>query len=453
MLRILALFVLLPVASPTNSNLEDTSNIDTFITATDECLLSGLHCPSCKLYMAPSKILGFGRGIIAGRDFNMNDIVDEGPSITVANEVTEDTILNNYIYSSENDAFGMITFGPAMIFNHQRQELKDVDHTWAEYEIPTIDQQLASPNSDYSNVINKAVKNITVGEEIFTSYGDDDWFTAREIELKADSQADFTRIKEETRYSIDELSSSLNKKYPCISDVYFAQSHNPDAGRGLFASRDFKKGEIVTVSPILAVPAEAIEDSYEDSIIVNYCFSCGDNFDFVLFPLGLLAMANHASRNGTFGQVNMRLAWYNFHADDDSDNSRSPSELSIKDITESSFSVLDVSVVATRDISAGDELLLNYGYNWEKQWKLYERDNKRWEDENSYDTSLLYTFDYLVKKPQFRFPIDTPPGFCPSHWEYRGPDVQFLNGDYDYMEDVYYEDLADVGGAENENEL
>lgn len=108
-----------------------TQQHDIDVEDSDECLTHGLNCPGCSLYLAPSKTLGFGRGIIAGKDFLFNDLVDNSPSITVPNEVTEDTILNNYIYSSEDDAFGMITFGPAMIFNHQRQELKDVDHTWA----------------------------------------------------------------------------------------------------------------------------------------------------------------------------------------------------------------------------------------------------------------------------------------------------------------------------------
>ena len=99
-------------------------------TKEEDCATYGLNCPGCGLYLAPSKSLGFGRGVIAGRDFIKEELIDNSPSITVPNEVVENIILHNYIYSSEDEQFGMINFGPAMMFNHKPLELKDVDHTW-----------------------------------------------------------------------------------------------------------------------------------------------------------------------------------------------------------------------------------------------------------------------------------------------------------------------------------
>ena len=46
-------------------------------------------------------------------------------------------------------------------------------------------------------------------------------------------------------------------------------------GRGLFAARDFSAGELITVSPILTLPSERVEETYEDSVLVNFCYTCG----------------------------------------------------------------------------------------------------------------------------------------------------------------------------------
>ena len=124
----------------------------------DECMEYGLNCPGCGLFLAPSRALGFGRGVIAGRDYIYGEAIDNAPSITVPNEVAESMILHNYIYSSEDEQFGMITFGPSMIFNHQNMDKKDVDHTWADADVPTIDQQLLAAHSTYTNVINSAIR-------------------------------------------------------------------------------------------------------------------------------------------------------------------------------------------------------------------------------------------------------------------------------------------------------
>ena len=124
----------------------------------EECMEYGLNCPGCKLYLAPSRALGFGRGVIAGKEYVHGESIDNAPSITVPNEVAEEMILHNYIYSSEDEQFGMITFGPSMIFNHQRMDKKDVDHTWADVDVPTIDQQLIAAHSTYTNVINAAIR-------------------------------------------------------------------------------------------------------------------------------------------------------------------------------------------------------------------------------------------------------------------------------------------------------
>jgi hypothetical protein len=173
---------------------------------------------------------GFGRGVIAGRDISQEEVIDSAPSLVVAHEVTNDMILNNYIYTSEDDSFGMITFGPSTLFNHKRIDEKDTEHAWASYDVPTVDQQLKSPNTLYTNVINKAVKHISAGDEIFTSYGDDTWFLDRGMKLYADNEtaSETTEHLLEHKYTIQELKM---KNYPCLTNVFVNQSLLSNAGR------------------------------------------------------------------------------------------------------------------------------------------------------------------------------------------------------------------------------
>lgn len=400
-----------------------------FIVAAEECQQTGYYCP-CKLYLAPSRALGFGRGVIAGKDFSVDELVDRAPTIVIANEVTDDLMLHNYIYCSEDDLFGMITFGPAVIFNHKPSDEKDVQHRWTEYEVPTIDQQLKSPNTIYSDVENTATKMILAGEEIFTTYGEDNWFIDREIGFLSTNTSNQTSFKNaegllrDNRYTLDEL-----KMYPCITDVFVDESNIPGAGRGLFAARDFEEGDIITVSPIALIPSESVENSYEDSVLVNFCFTCGEQYDFVIFPMGLLAMANHNKE-----AANMNIAWYFFNGDNKT------LEKSLDDIASSHFSVLDISAVATKSIRAGDELFLDYGSGWEEQFNIYAADTGKWERENNFESSAHYSLDYLLGKPQFRYAIDAPDNFCPEHWRYTEP--QFLQ--YYYGEDYVDENFDET---------
>ena len=70
-------------------------------------------------------------------------------------------------------------------------------------------------------------RNISTGEEIFTSYGEDDWFTAREIELRDENKEGKFEDKSNSKYSLTELNSG---NYPCLSDVFVDVSNVARAG-------------------------------------------------------------------------------------------------------------------------------------------------------------------------------------------------------------------------------
>jgi len=96
---------------------------------------------------------------------------------------------------------------------------------------------------------------VKAGEEFFLNYGGDHWFEDRGISvLKGDKDKEI----EETNPIPKE---TLLKEGFCLSDVYVAESREIAlGGYGLFARRAFKKGEIVTVSPVLALPRSEVEE-------------------------------------------------------------------------------------------------------------------------------------------------------------------------------------------------
>ncbi len=101
----------------------------------------------------------------------------------------------------------------------------------------------------------------------------------------------------------------------------------PNAGRGVFANKDFKKGEIVEVCPLISDKDENIKNS----VVKNYTFKNKFKDEEVLV-FGLCSMYNHSDNN-------------NIEHDQDGKG--------------------NMIYTAGRDIKKGEELYVNYG---QKYW-------------------------------------------------------------------------------------
>jgi hypothetical protein len=107
-------------------------------------------------------------------------------------------------------------------------------------------------------------------------------------------------------YSIDEL----QEKAYCTSDIFLSDSFLPMAGdetqsrhaagttltnhlsvtgKGLFARRAFKAGDIISISPVVLLPLDEVAETFDESILVNFCIY-SEQSNVVLFPLGLVGM-------------------------------------------------------------------------------------------------------------------------------------------------------------------
>ncbi|MFD4929731.1 SET domain-containing protein [Peribacillus butanolivorans] len=82
-------------------------------------------------------------------------------------------------------------------------------------------------------------------------------------------------------------------------------------GRGVYSTRDIKKGELIEVSPVLISPEKEWE-YLEKTILFNYCFFWGDHNDIAI-ALGYGALFNHSyTPNATFdnNEDNLSIDFY-----------------------------------------------------------------------------------------------------------------------------------------------
>jgi len=91
----------------------------------------------------------------------------------------------------------------------------------------------------------------------------------------------------------------MKKLFPSNS-VYIAKSKIPKAGRGVFASRNIKKNEIIEKCPILEVP-KSDRSNLAESILVTYFFFFGKKKERMALALGFGSVYNHSYKpNATF---------------------------------------------------------------------------------------------------------------------------------------------------------
>ena len=68
---------------------------------------------------------------------------------------------------------------------------------------------------------------------------------------------------------------------------------SPGKGRGVFAQRKFKKGEVIETCPVIVLPAEEI-DALELTQLYNYYFAWGFESKDAAIALGYGSIYNHS---------------------------------------------------------------------------------------------------------------------------------------------------------------
>ena len=149
------------------------------------------------------------------------------------------------------------------------------------------------------------------------------------------------------------------------------------SGKGLYAKKSFRKGEIVTVSPVILLAKDrVIESAKTASVLMNYCIASAHS-SIALFPFALGALINHGSSKA----ANVEIDWYwwnNDGANDDSMNRKL--NTSLRDLSLKESAQLDLQYIATRDIEAGEEILYSYGDEWQDAWSEYSAEISEWSE-------------------------------------------------------------------------
>lgn len=187
----------------------------------------------------------------------------------------------------------------------------------------------------------------------------------------------------------------LKEQGQCMDGIRPGISIIPDAGRGAFATRDFQAGSKIAPVPLIHISDKAVMDMYAQaeseheeyeydefygeefyyplqrdmsapihkSLMLNYCFG-HTNSTVLLSPYGsITSLINHGSDSA----ANAHMVW--------ADNwMRHPEwlEMPPDDLAKNHYAGLGWDLVALRHIEANEEILIDYGSEWELAWEKYK---------------------------------------------------------------------------------
>ena len=193
----------------------------------------------------------------------------------------------------------------------------------------------------------------------------------------------------------------LQKHGKCQDHIKPGLSTIPNAGRGAFASRYLPKGTAVGYSPLIHIGEGGHELlSRTRELLINYSFSHRSS-TLLLTPYGAGVMyINHASKPR---QPNVRLQWPK-----DEMIAHKPNWLSrdVNFLRDTPGTVgLSLEYIALRDILEGEEILMDYGSEWQQAWDDHVANYTPPEDANNYvhssqfEINELKTLEELKEEP------------------------------------------------------
>lgn len=367
---------------------------------------------NCLLFLAPSTIPEAGRGLFAGSHIAGNLTFMEDLSLLLTSAHGYMGGLRSYVVPVPDTDHVTLHFGPGNFINSASHG--QTHYGWLLGDAFANSRSLSTnaqffPRAGYSN------EALQPGQEIFSSTTPTLAGSQKYGKAYLDVAAERSLVGLETLLEVG----------VCLSDVYVAESTvSPSSShRGLFTKRSFRKDDLITVSPVLVLRMKHIEATKGSSVLLNYIIT-EKGASVGLLPLGHAAMINHADRRIPHAkEANVFVAWHDWSAhvhgtaEDDGDKSPNYAHSCIskdssiehllveplESLILSPFALLDLAYYATRDIAVGEEVLMDYGVEWQHHMtKCIEAETGNFIPDNA----CL----------RFRHAIEVPRGLFPAHW-------------------------------------
>ncbi len=98
--------------------------------------------------------------------------------------------------------------------------------------------------------------------------------------------------------------------------IYVSQSRIANAGRGVFARTDIKKGKIIEICPVIEVPPHDVAN-LTDTVLITYFYYLGRNKNRIFITLGFGSIYNHTYTPNAIYKVKLKEGTVDFVATKD----------------------------------------------------------------------------------------------------------------------------------------
>ena len=172
----------------------------------------------------------------------------------------------------------------------------------------------------------------------------------------------------------------------CMDNMRMGRSTTAQAGNGAFAVRFMEKESVVASTPVIPMHKDVFTTKMKGNgiqsqtnskqMLINYCFG-HTNSTLLLFPYTSTVHSinhretmpsnsngehiNHNPKKTNFANVKLSWSHSEYHQSD-------LLNMTIQSIHDLQKTGLMIDIIATRDILVGEEIFLDYGEEWARNW-------------------------------------------------------------------------------------
>jgi len=285
-----------------------------------------------------------GVGIFAGRDYKQGEVVERSITITLPAEKNT-PILSHYVFSHENNTLDLV-LGYAMIYNHRNNNSLTVQAQLS----PSPRVGLPAPSNNINDFLVVANYDIMKGQEMFTSYGDEQWFIENEIDF--------------IDHSIDSTGSAIADQSIIMPGCPMSKTEIINGK--VYATQFIAAREVIEISRALFVPI----DTGDGNDLESYLWYSEYSNERALLLLGQGALYNTLPRE-QLEESTVDYTWYDLDQLD-ANETRNINGTNTKDKNIICGDSMLVELKARRDILPNEELTvaLNIYENTKRRFVL-----------------------------------------------------------------------------------